>query len=370
MNTGDDDLDGWARDAGQEALIEDLAQSRAVAKLKAQLAEERRLRTAAAQRLELIEKQIEIVGALREQAIGHPPVRPLGKAQKGRSRGCALFSWSDLHFEERVDPRTINGLNEFNPDIAVERFRYLVDGVLWTLHHWRRSWEVRQAVIWIGGDVITGFIHEDNVESNYLSPSKATLLAKAELGMGLRRLLDEGDLEEIHVVCSYGNHGRTTSRKRANTAADNSWEWFLYKILEEQFSGEERMTWTVADGAHVYSTIFGSRIRFTHGDDVLYYGGVGGLTIPLRKACDAWDDFQDVDHTVLGHFHTFGDHGYALVNGSMLGYNAYALQAKCRWEPPKQMAVLFDEEWGKKSVMPIGCDPKRKVSKPQAWGLT
>lgn len=47
------------------------------------------------------------------------------------------------------------------------------------------------------GDFITGYIHEELVEDNYLSPTEATILAKELILGGLRHLEDYGDFKKL-----------------------------------------------------------------------------------------------------------------------------------------------------------------------------
>ena len=141
------------------------------------------------------------------------------------------------------------------------------------------------------------------------------------------------------------------------TAAKNSYEWLLGKILEGELAGVPGVDVYVADGAHEYLDVYGTTIRFHHGDDVRYQGGVGGLAIPLRKACDSWDSFKVADITVIGHWHQFVDYGFAIVNGSLIGYNAYALSIKARFEPPRQAFFLIDKDRGKTLVAPVFVEP-------------
>ena len=45
-----------------------------------------------------------------------------------------------------------------------------------------------------------------------------------------------------------------------------------------------------------------------------------------------------------------------MVNGSIVGYGAYALRAKCQFEPPKQAFVLIDSKRGKCGFQDVWTD--------------
>lgn len=198
--------------------------------------------------------------------------------------------------------------------------------------------------------MVSGYIHEELVEANYLSPTEAIRLAQRMLVRGIDLLLSRGDLKRLVIPCCFGNHGRTTNKRRISTGAKNSFEWLMYHTLADHYRGESRVEFIIADGAHVYLDCYGVEVRFTHGDDLRYQGGIGGITIPLRKATDSWDQFKRAGLTVFGHWHVLDNYGaWAVGNGSLIGYNAYALSIKARFEPPQQAFFLIDSERKRKT---------------------
>ena len=263
---------------------------------------------------------------------------------------------SDWHVEEVVDPKTVNGRNRYNPDIARARSVRFFQNATRLIDHGRTGATISDGVLWLGGDLITGYIHEELVETNAMSPTEAIIFCQELIVAGIDHLLAHANLERLVVPCSYGNHGRTTDRRRISSAARNSFEWLMYRSLARHYASEKRVEFLIADGAHLYLPIYGQTLRFTHGDDVRYQGGVGGLTIPLRKACDSWDHFRPAELTCIGHWHELRDHGFCVANGSLIGFNAYALSIKARFEPPRQAFFLLDAERGKTLVAPIWVD--------------
>ena len=95
------------------------------------------------------------------------------------------------------------------------------------------------------------------------------------------------------------------------------------------------------------------KLRCSHGHAVRYGGGVGGITIPLRKAVAQWNKARHANLDICGHWHQFLDLGDVIVNGSLIGYNAFALRIKANYEPPRQAFFLIDETVGKTVVAPI-----------------
>lgn len=334
---------------------------RALRRSRAELADEKRRREQAEQRADAALERADLAEALRTQP-STPPISAHVPRSRTKSSAIPVLLCSDWHVEEIVDPASVNGRNEFTPDIARRRVEYLFEGYAWLVEQWAKSWDIRGAIVWLGGDLISGNIHEELLEGNAMSPTEATLLVQQMVSDGLEYLLHRCPfLQRITVPCNFGNHGRSTPKRRVSTAAQNSFEWLMYQSLKTRHSRDSRLVFHVASGAHLYSEVFGTRVRWHHGDDIRYHGGVGGLSIPLRKAVDSWDEFKQVDLTCVGHYHAFADYQYAMCNGSLIGFNAYALSIKARWEPPRQAAFLIDAEWGRRLVTPVYCDPDRKA---------
>ncbi len=261
---------------------------------------------------------------------------------KNDNEACAVICLSDLHLEEDVNPITVNGLNEYNPVIAEQRLKKVFQNALKLIRQQERDIKINNIILYLGGDIITGYIHPELMESNHLSPNKAILFADELLTWGIDFLLENTKCNILVPTC-HGNHGRSTDFMRIQTAADNSWEWLLYKNLERRYAKDKRIKFQVGDGYHNYVTIFNYKIRFHHGDSIRYAGGVGGITIPVNKAIAQWDLGIVVDLDVFGHFHQLTFAGKFVCNGSLIGFNPYALSIKASPEPPCQAFFIIDK---------------------------
>lgn len=317
---------------------------------KRALEEAKRSRDAALAAFQEAERRLDLA-----LSIGTPPkkIRIRKRGSKHSSEACPIFMASDWHVEETVDPKTVNGRNQYDPKIAERRAETFFERQLKLVELARAGWKIHEAVLWLGGDLITGYIHEELLEANAMSPTEAILFAERLIAGGIDFLLAEGRFERLVVVCNYGNHGRTTPFRRIATGSRNSFEWLMYHALRKHYRAEPRVEFLIADGAHAYLPLYDGEVRFTHGDDVRYAGGVGGLSIPLRKAIDAWDQFRPAMLTVIGHWHQLTDYQFCVVNGSLIGFNAYALSIKARYEPPQQGFVLMDSRRGKAMFAPV-----------------
>jgi hypothetical protein len=207
--------------------------------------------------------------------------------------------------------------------------------------------------VWLGGDLITGDIHDELLERAAMPPGEAMLTVRDWIHAGLVQLLAELPDVCITVPCSVGNHGRTTRRMRAATGYGHSWEWVLYQVLAHDFAGEPRVTFAAPRDDLVYVPAFDYTLAFTHGHQMRYNGGIGGLTIPAIKAAHRWDAWRDVDFYHFGHFHTSLDLGQVAFNGSVIGPSPYGFAIGATPEPPQQSFYLLDERRGKTAKHPI-----------------
>lgn len=247
----------------------------------------------------------------------------------------------------------MSGRNSYNLGIAEQRVGRFFAGTEWLVGLNRNAFSIRDLVLWLGGDLISGFIHEELLESNALSPIESILKLRDWLIDGIEGLLRDKLLERIIIPCSYGNHGRTGLKKKVATGAANSYEWLLYNILERHFATEPRVTFAIARGEHQYLDVYGWQLHFTHADSVNYGGGVGGITIPLNKAIAGWNTVRRADLHHGGHFHQLLWLRDAVMNGSLIGYSPFAYHVKAAYEEPQQAFYVLDAKRGRSITAPI-----------------
>lgn len=313
-------------------------------------------------RREIAEKDLEEALADDQvlQSVEYEP-RVISTPRRGRSKNQAtpILLCSDWHAESNIDPRTINGLNEFNLDICRRRVERLFRKAVYLTEFGSHLCETREMVLWAGGDLINGFIHEELEESNFLGPAEAVVFVSELLSGGIKYILDSGCVDHIHVVCSMGNHGRSTKKRRVSTGYRSSWEYLAYKTLASSYANDDQVSWTVNPGYFTYVDVLGHTCRFSHGDNIRYSGGVGGITIPVEKAIKSWNEGRYADYDFFGHYHQLVENNRWVCNGSLVGFDDYALSIKARFEPPKQAICFIDEEYGKTMTLPIFVEKPR-----------
>jgi hypothetical protein len=292
------------------------------------------------------------------------PDPPAIKRREKLSRlreGTAVALASDWHIEEVVFPECVAGRNAYNLEIAHKRAQRFFEGLRWLTDFSRTGFKLRDLILWLGGDLMTGFIHEELAETNELSPVETVLKLRDWLIVGIRYLLEDKQLECITIPCSFGNHGRTTPKRRIKTGAKNSFEWLLYKILEEHFKDEPRVVFEVTQSAHQYVKVYDFLHHFHHGDEVSFGGGVGGISIPINKRVPKWNSYVEADFHSIGHFHQLNDLGHTVVNGSLIGPSEYGMSIGAGYEPPKQAFYVIDSNRGKSVTAPIWVEDSEQI---------
>lgn len=265
--------------------------------------------------------------------------------QSGKSTSTAMLLLSDLHLEERVDPQVCMGF-EYNLQIARRRFDRVINTSIDVLDNQRRFFPWRDLVIWIGGDIISGAIHDELEAQNFLGPTDAIIFAQDMLLAGLDKVRSELKPRKITIVCNMGNHGRSTPKKRHADGYQHSWEWLAYHNLARVFQKDKTIEWMIAKGPLVEVQIEGTPVRFTHGDDLSFMGGVGGVFIPLAKKIAAWDRRWKATKTILGHYHQHFHISNAIMNGCLIGPNAYSIAGGFAAETPSQTTAIVDSQRG------------------------
>ncbi|MDX1495360.1 MAG: hypothetical protein R3253_14935, partial [Longimicrobiales bacterium] len=330
---------------GDATEAEALAEERRVAQAKREKQEARKIVRALEQEVAQLEERQAYLDELASAPDPEPfVVTPKGKKHKGLQEATYVALASDWHMGERVRPENVGSRNEYDPSIAQERAHQFFESNLILLNMARQAWTIDQAVLWLGGDLMTGYIHEEYMEENFLSPVEESLLVYETMVAGIDFLLAKSDLRHILVPTSNGNHGRTGKKIKIASYAKNSFEWLLYQQLASHYRDEPRLEFRVASGYHNVVDLYGLRVGFHHGDAIGYSGGVGGLSIPANRRFGRqaqavpprWEGTElAAPHLqCFGHFHQSLYPGSFICNGSLIGWNDFAERIGCPYEDP------------------------------------
>jgi len=316
-------------------------------KVKQELLELKNINNLLGKEVQLLRNQLSILDRTGKELKFTKPIK-IVENNKKKNEVVPICLLSDAHVEERVDKQSVNGLNEYNPDIAKDRLNNYFINVLKLINNERQNSTVDTMVLGILGDMISGYIHEELMESNYLSPVQAIIFAQDILISGLTYLSENGDFKKIVVVCKVGNHSRLSTRKKYSTGYKNSLEYIMYHNIIHHITekGYNNIQFVFEENEFSYVNIFDKVIGFSHGDHFNYRGGIGGLEIPFKTWLYKSSENVKADLRCIGHWHTHLVSSRGIINASVIGFNAFALGCSFKYEPPTQHMQLLDKKRG------------------------
>jgi hypothetical protein len=294
------------------------------------------------------EQQNDILLGIQSEDDIYPEIQEVTDKTKGSTVAIAVHS--DVHAEEKVERDVVLGVNEYNPDICKAREEMFFQDLLKIIKHHRKNYKIDTLVLGLLGDMISGYIHEDLQENNFMSPTEAVMFVKELLVSGIKFLADNGDFKKIIIPCAKGNHGRTTKKKRFSTAYKNSYEWMMYHDMKQtfkSFGGYEHVEFIIPKSEFTYINSFDKSLLFSHGDHFGFAGGVGGFQVPLRRWALNQQMVQHFDMAFIGHWHhVINPTENVWVNGSVVGHTPYASGHSIQPTTPAQLLVLQHQKYG------------------------
>lgn len=298
-----------------------------------------------------------------------PPKWLVPKRFAKDSPGVPTLFASDWHWAEVVDPTQINGVNEYNLEIAHRRARRMVESAIDLLTNHIVNPTYPGIVFVLGGDMVSGDIHEELMATNEVEIMPTVLDLFGVLCWCIETLADH--FGKVFVPCVSGNHGRNTHKIRAKGRNHTSFDWLLYCFLAKRFEDDKRISFMIPNGPDALYKIFGHRYLLTHGDQFRGGDGMIGALGPIirgdhRKRSRQTQVGASYDTMLLGHWHQLIQLQRLIVNGSLKGYDEYANANNFGFEPPRQALWITHPTHGITFSMPVNVeDPKE--STPQEW---
>lgn len=302
--------------------------------------------TSLAKENEKLKNALNIVDAIKIEEIKDLEAFTI-KPNKSLKEECtAITQFGDAHFDEVVKPSITNGLNQYNPKIAEERTKKYFTRLIYMLRLYKRAGiRINKLVIHLVGDFISGWIHDELIQTNSKTPITATLLMEELLIKGLKTIGEYIGLDEIVVVCTVGNHSRITRKNQFKNTAETSFEYLAYHHIQAYFKdhGYDHMKFVVTDSPYVYYDIYGKINKFSHGNHFNYQGGIGGIEVPLKKWIHRENTVMPFDMAWIGHWHQYHCGNKVRINGSVIGYNEMGRAFGFTPEPPQMQFQLLDK---------------------------
>lgn len=284
------------------------------------------------------------------------PVNIIPVFPEVKRQGASIVHYGDWHVGKVVDKRAVNGINEFNPDIAKRRAHICADNTVKLINRDSSEFNKHDTVIFLTGDFIEGYIHpESQMVANSMTPVEESAFALELLTDTIKHIQENAHTDNITVVCRNGNHSRLSKRMESSIDHRYNYESMIYAFLAQKFKDEIQFNLPQSDIG--YTDILGLTIRDFHGWQVSYGGGIGGLTVPLTKFIQRQNQNRKADFNLLGHFHQCSmPTKDSMMTGSLCGFDTYAQSIGASKEPPLQAYRTLDSKYGLVGFNPIICE--------------
>lgn len=293
------------------------------------------------------------------------PLRRSTSKRSGRGHEFVLL-WSDLHAGEVVSAEETNGLGSYDWRTMLARLERLREGLL--SYRENRPYPVDR--LWIAGlgDMLSGDIHDELVETNEVPLAEATV----QLGLDGAEWLDSiaSEFPEVRFAGVVGNHPRSKRKPQAKRGFDNA-DWLAYNVMRLALRRNERIAFEIPKATQWPIVVAEKwRLLLWHGDGVrssmpgVPWGGVMRRAAALQNQYTAAG--QPIDCFCVGHFHTAnlveGSAGRIAMNGSVKGVDEYSLKAFGGARAPQQLLLTFHPGRGLTDCSLIDLEPARPAS--------
>lgn len=270
-----------------------------------------------------------------------------GKGSTSHKEGIPTLFYSDAHAGEVVKAEEVDWLNGYDPDIFRQRTKnFFFNGVRILKDYWNLNYP--GIYLDLGGDLISGSIHEELAESNAMYTTETVILVVESLVPGIKFLAEE--FGQVTVVSTYGNHPRLTRKPRAKGRARDNMDWLISKLLEREIKADPRyankVTFMTPDAPDTRYDVYGFKYLLTHGDQAKGGSGIAGALSPLMILDARKRRNRPYDYLVAGHWHTLIDVFNVFINGALKGYDEYAFCNNFKADAAKQLIWITDPRHG------------------------
>lgn len=336
-----------------DEILEDNRQRREIAALKV-----------AVRQLQVDNEKLEVVAGVRGGGLPSTTagwLKKPAKRHKGKRVATVMSILSDTHFDEVVKPSELGGFNAYDPDIAEQRLARYFEKLVEVPRDFFSGVEVEGLVLMLGGDLISGNIHDELVETNARTMAQSIRHWTPRLADGIKYLANH--YGQVHVMSVVGNHPRFTKKPRAKLRTVDNADWLIAQMISDRLVEDERITFDIPDNPDAFVKVYDTTFLLTHGDQTTGGSGIGGIWPPvMRMRARKLQRYQHAhtpfDVLVMGHYHqlvTAAGQGL-VINGSMIGYNEYAAVNNLVPERPQQALWYCTPEYGVTWQAPIILD--------------
>jgi len=280
--------------------------------------------------------------------------------KKGKIEESAMLVLSDSHGDQEILGKRVQGLEEYNFEVACQRAEKIVDTTISHLIDNMKNYKFDRLYIAGLGDYVNGDIHKATEHSKWKNSLKNAM------GMGELIAMMITDLSKYFpeiVFCSVsGNHGRRSLKKDYRGAQDN-WDYLVGMHVATRLKGlieEKRLTVVIPDSWSVGLTVYDWNFVLNHGDDIRSWNSIPwyGIERKTRRLSAIGAVTGAIpNYYLFGHFHNMATQqhttGETIINGSWAATDEFALNSLGAYSEPFQWLFGIHPSYGLTWRMPI-----------------
>jgi hypothetical protein len=257
---------------------------------------------------------------------------------KQETRKISILNLSDWHCGEQVKKKELNGINEYNIKIMVER----VDRIINDFIYHNQTFGITETNIFFEGDLLAGDIHQELERTNEENVSYILFFLQKYI---IEKLLYISQFfNKINVLFVVGNHGRIRQGKPYyKEKVQMNWEYILanqIKITLDLIQKDEKnkkINIDVPESAFSIKEVNGRRFLVTHGEIFSGKSGGGFASIPyyslVASSAKMYGTLSQIgfdpsliyfEDCLIGHLHSDAsvnmfNGGKMYINGCVIG---------------------------------------------------
>lgn len=296
-----------------------------------------------------------LVRAIREAVTPMPPL-PIPRVRKSTKahHRYPFLQANDWHFEERVEPAGVHGLNAYDIPTACRRWYRVVHALI----DWSRDIQsggrfvVPELTVGFLGDMLTGTLHGLERHSDAPNVVRAALWCGDLIALGLRDLC--AAFSQVRVIGVVGNHGRLPDAKKVPTKdPTRSWDYLAYEVARRRLDGQKNVAFDFPEAYGVVFDVAGHGCYAAHGNFIPNNLGVIGYGVrrfATSLAANLNAAGKPTKYCFFGHWHQSSAAEFAglecFIGPSLIGTQEYSFLSGGAMNRSAQLLHVFDRQLG------------------------
>ena len=282
------------------------------------------------------------------------------KVIKSEKNLWSVLNLCDVHLGEVVIAEEVNGVNEYNKKIAIQR----LDKIFEEFKYRSKKYGSKNCCIFMNGDMFAGGIHDELIRNSDLNEVESLLYLQPYL---IKKFVELSEIfNKIDIEVIVGNHGRILSGKpyyKKKTIMN--YEYLLGMQLKMYFDllrdnkKNNKININVPKSAFIVKDINNNKFLVTHGE-IMASGSGGFAGIPFYSICQSASKLYGVlhqigytedirfDNIIMSHIHSTAkipifNGGICYIGGCVIGTNEYSLVKMRSVAKREQLMLIIDD---------------------------